>query len=100
MALIRAGGDVTKYWHWRALRTLGFASGICQSRTGASKWPFLPFSLSVTIEEKREGEPQVVSFLSRLFPVSVMIVISSPDLFLVNRDPYGKIEKKSLLWVQ
>ena len=24
VALIRAGGDVTKYWHWRALRTFGF----------------------------------------------------------------------------
>ena len=24
VALIRAGGDVTRYWHWRALRTLGF----------------------------------------------------------------------------
>ena len=24
MALIRAGGDVTRYWHWRALHTLGF----------------------------------------------------------------------------
>ena len=24
VALIRAGGDVTKCWHWRALRTLGF----------------------------------------------------------------------------
>ena len=23
VALIRAGDDVTKYWHWRALRTLG-----------------------------------------------------------------------------
>ena len=23
VALIRAGGDVTKYWHWRALHTLG-----------------------------------------------------------------------------
>ena len=23
VALIRAGGDVTKYWHWRALLTLG-----------------------------------------------------------------------------
>ena len=22
-AFIRAGGDVTEYWHWRALRTLG-----------------------------------------------------------------------------
>ena len=24
VALIRAGDNVTKYWHWRALRTLGF----------------------------------------------------------------------------
>ena len=24
VVLIRAGGDVTKYWHWRALHTLGF----------------------------------------------------------------------------
>ena len=23
VALIRAGGDVTRYWHWQALRTLG-----------------------------------------------------------------------------
>ena len=23
VVLIRAGGDVTNYWHWRALRTLG-----------------------------------------------------------------------------
>ena len=78
MALIRAGGDVTKYWHWRALRTLGVvASRVCQSRTGAPKWPFflcLPF---VTIKEKREGEPQIVSFLPKVFPVSVMIAISS-----------------------
>ena len=73
VALIRAGGDVTKYWHWRALRT--------QSRTGASKWPFLLFSPFVTIKEKREGETQTVSFLSGVFPVSVMIVISSLDFF-------------------
>ena len=45
---------------------------------------------------KREGEPQIVSFLSGIFPVSVMIVISSLD-FLVNRDPYGNIEK-IILW--
>ena len=40
---------------------------------------FLPF---VTIKEKREGETQIVSFLSGVFPVSVMIVISSLDFFL------------------
>ena len=80
VALIRAGGDVTKYWHWQALRT--FASRICQSRTQASKWPFLLFSPFATIKEKREGETQIVSFLSGVFPVSVMIVISSLDFFL------------------
>ena len=36
----------------------------------------------VTIKEKREGEPQIVSFLSGIFPVSVMIVVSSLDFFL------------------
>ena len=83
VALIRAGGDVTRYWHWRALlHSALFASRICQSRTGASKWPFLPFSPVVTIKEKRKGEPQIVSFLSGVFPVSVMIVISSLGFFL------------------
>ena len=65
VALIRAGGDVMKYWHCeRSIPSALFASRICQSRTGASKWPFLLFSPFVTIKENREGEPQVVSFLS------------------------------------
>ena len=83
VALPRAGGDVTNSWHWRALHTLGV---VCiedmQSCTKASKWPFLLFLPFVTIKEEREGEPQVVSFLSRVFPVSVTIVISSLDFFL------------------
>ena len=58
VALIRAGGDVTKYWHWRALHTLGF---VCVEDMSIlhkiSKWPFLLFSPFVTIKEKREGEP-------------------------------------------
>ena len=83
MALIRAGA----MWRGigigkRSIPSALFASRICQSRTQASKWPFLLFSPSVTIKEKREGDPQIVSFLSRVFPVSVMIVISSLDFFL------------------
>ena len=66
----------------RSVHSALFASRICQSRTKASKWPYLLFSPFVTIKEKREGETQVVSFLSRLFPVSVMIVISSLDFSL------------------
>ena len=66
----------------RSIHSALFASRICQSRTGASKWPFLLFLPFVTIKEKREGEPQIVSFLSGIFPVSVVIVISSLDFFL------------------
>ena len=50
----------------------------------------------MTIKEKREGETQVVSFLSGIFPVSVMIVVSSLDFFLWIGE---KIEKFTL-WVQ
>ena len=42
---------------------------------------FAAFAL-VAIKEKREGESQIVSFLSWIFPVSVMIAISSLDFFL------------------
>ena len=72
VALVRAGGDVTRYWHWRALLTLGV---VCVE-------PLLLFSPCVTIKENREGEPQIVSVLSGIFPVPVMIVISSLDFFL------------------
>ena len=77
MALIRAGGDVR-----------GIGIGECSvpsalfAYVNLSKWPFLLFSPFVTLEEKREGEPQIVSFLSGVFPVSVMIVVSSLDFFL------------------
>jgi hypothetical protein len=51
--------------------------------------------LFVVIKEKREGEPQIVSFLLGICPVSVTIVISSPDFFLLIGTPMGK-SKKSL----
>ena len=80
MALIRAGGDVTKYWHWRALRTFGFVcvEDMPISHRSIKMAIFAVFALC-DIKEKREGEPQIVSFLSW---VSVMIVISSLDFFL------------------
>ena len=81
VALIRAGGDISIGIGERSVPSALFASRICQSRTKASKWPFLPFSPFVTIKEK-ERESQIVSFLSGIFPVSVMIVISSLDFFL------------------
>ena len=81
--MLRAGGDVTRYWHWRALRTLGVA---CVEDMSIShkriKMAIFAVSPPVTIEEKREGAPQVVSVLSWIFPVSVMIAISSLDVFL------------------
>ena len=83
VALIRAGGDVTRYCIGeRSVPSALFASRICQSRTGASKWSFLLFLPFVTIEEKREGEPQIVSFISGVFPVSVVLVVSSLDFCL------------------
>ena len=83
VALIRAGGDVTKYWHWRALHTLGFVCVEDMSISHKSiKMAILLFSPFVTIKEKREGEPYIVPFLSGIFPVSVTTVISSLDFFL------------------
>ena len=83
VALIRAGGDVTRYWHWRALHTLGVVcvEDMSISHRSIKMAIFAVFTI-VTIEEKREGEPQIVSFLSGVSPVSVMIVISSLDFFL------------------
>ena len=83
VALIRAGGDVTRYWHWQALHTLGVVcvEDMSISHTSIKMAIFAVFAF-LTIKEKREGETQIVSFLSGVFPVSVMIVISSLDFFL------------------
>ena len=48
----------------------------------ASKSSFLLHLLFGTIKAKREGESQIVSFLSGICPVSVTIVIAFPDFFL------------------
>ena len=84
MASIRAGGDVTKCWHWRALLTLGFVcvEDMSISHKSIKMAIFAVFALCDYRREKREEESQIVSFLSGVFPVSVMIVISSLDFFL------------------
>ena len=79
VALIRAGGDVTRYWHWRALRTL--VENMSISHKSIKMAIFAVFVLC-DYKREREGESQVVSFFSGVFPVSVMIVISSLDFFL------------------
>ena len=86
------GGAMTRYWHWRAFRTLGVVCVEDMSISHRSiKMAIFAVFAFVTIKEKREGEPQIVSFLSRVFPVSVMIVISS-RFFLVNRTPMEKLK--------
>ena len=83
MALIRAGGDVTKYWHWRALRTLGFVcvEDMSISHKSIKMVIFAVFALRDYRREKRGRATDSVIPL-RVFPVSVMIVISSLDFFL------------------
>ena len=100
VALIRAGGDVTEYWHWRALRTLGFVcvEDMSISHKSIKMTIFAIFALCAYRRE-REGETQVVSFLSGTFPVSVVIVISSLDFFLWIGITPERL-KKSLLWAQ
>ena len=73
VALIRAGDDVTKYWHWRALRTLGV---VCVDDMSIShrSIKMAIFAIFALCDYKREK--------SGIFPVSVMIVISSLDFCL------------------
>ena len=57
----------------------------------------LLFSPFVTTEEKREGEPQIVSFPLRNPPVSVMIVISSLYFFLCIGTPMEKLKTSTFM---
>ena len=80
VALIRAEGDVTRYWHWRALHTLGVVCVEDMSISHKSiKMAIFAVSPFGAIKEEREGESQIVSFLSGVSPVSV---ISFLDFFL------------------
>ena len=92
VALIRAGGDVTRYWHWRALRTLGVLCVEDMSISHASKWPVLLFSPFVTLKEKERRATDSVIPLKGLPCLSYDCYFIS-RIFLVNRYPYGKMEK-------
>ena len=100
VALIRAGGDVTKYWHWRALRTLGFVCVEDMSilHKSIKMANYAIFALCDYKREKRGRVSDSVIPLRGLPCLSYDCYFIS-RFFLVNRDPYGKIEK-SLLWVQ
>ena len=100
VALIRAGGDVTKYWHWRALRTLGSVciEDMSISHKSIKMAIFAVFALCDYKREKRGRVTDSVIPLMDLPCLSCDCYFIS-RFFLVDRDPYGKIEKFTL-WVQ
>ena len=75
MALIRAGGDVTGYWHWRALRTLGFVcvEDMSISHRSIKMAIFAVFALCDKREKRWRVSDSVIPL--RVFPLSVVIVI-------------------------
>ena len=84
MALTKAGGDVTKYWHWRALRTLGV---VCVEDMSIShrSIKMAIFAIFVLCDYRREKIGRDIGSVIRLRDLpclSVMIVISSLDFFL------------------
>ena len=97
VALIGAGGDVTKYWHWRALRTLGVVciEDMSISHRSIKMAIFAVFALCDYKREKRGRDTDSVIPLRGLPCLSYDCCFIS-RLFLVNRDPIEKL-KKSLL---
>ena len=100
VALVRAGGNVTRYWHWRALRTLGFVciEDMSISHRSIKMAIFAVFALCDYKREKRGRATDSVIPLRGLPCLSYDCCFISQS-FLVNRDPMEKL-KQSLLWVQ
>ena len=100
VALIRAGCDVTRYWHWRALRTLGVVcvEDMPISHRSIKLTIFAVFALCDYKREKRGRVSNSVIPLRGLPCLSYDCCFIS-RFFLVNRDPCEKIEKITL-WVQ
>ena len=98
VALIRAGGDVTKYWHWRALHTLGVVcvEDMSISHKSIKMAIFAVFALCDYKREKRGRAIYSATPLRDLPCLSYDCYFIS-RFFLVNRDPYGNIEK-IILW--
>ena len=100
VALIREGGDVTKYWHWRALHTLGVVciEDMSISHRSIKMAIFAIFALCDYKREKRGRATGSVIPLRHLPCLSYDCYFIS-RFFLVNRDLMEKL-KKSTLWVQ
>ena len=98
VALIRAGGDVTKYRHWRALHTLGFVcvEDMLISHRSIKMAIFAVFALCDYKREKRGRATDSVIPLKGLPCLSYDCCFIS-RFFLENRDPYGKIEKLTFM---
>ena len=94
VTLIRAGGDVTRYWHWRALRTFGVfcVEDMSISHKSIKMTIFAVFALCDYKREKRGRATDSVIPLMDL-PCLSYDCYFIPRFFLVNRDPHGKIEK-------
>ena len=93
VALIRGGGDVTKYWHWRALHTLGFVcvEDMSISHKSIKMAIFAVFALCDYKREKRGRATESVISLKALSCLSYDCYFIS-RFFLVNKDPYGKLK--------
>ena len=93
VALIGAGGDVTKYWHWRALRTFGVVcvEDMSISHRSIKMATFAVFALCDYKREKRRRATDNVIPLRGLPCLSYDCYFIF-RFFLVNRDPCGKIE--------
>ena len=93
VALIRAGGDVTKDWHWRALHTLGFVcvEDMSISHKSIKMAIFAVFALCDYKREKRGRATDSVIPLRGLPCLSYDCCFIS-RFFLVNRDPAKKLK--------
>ena len=100
VALIRAVGDVTRFWHWRALRTLGVVcvEDMSISHNSIKMAIFAVFALCDYRWEKG-GRVSGSVIPLRGLPCLGYDCYFISRFFLLNRDPYGKIEKFTL-WVQ
>ena len=89
VALTRAGCDVTRYWHWRALRTLGFVcvEDMSISHRSIKMAIFAVFALCDYRREKRGSQIMLRDLLCLCYDCYFI-----SRLFLVNRGPYGKFE--------
>ena len=91
---------MTRYWHWQALHTLGVVcvEDMSISHKSIKTAIFAVFALCDYKREKRERVTGSVIPLRDLPCLSYDCCFIS-RIVLVNREPYGKIEKFTL-WVQ